>query len=50
MSIVMATVDQYVADGGWWFLSCVCHEQVVPDSLAYYCERCNKHVLMITPM
>jgi len=31
----MAIVDQYVTDGGWWFLSCVCHEQVVPDSPAY---------------
>jgi len=32
----------------WWYLSCVCHEQVVPDSRAYYCQRCNQHVLMIT--
>jgi len=48
MFVIMATVDQYVIDGGWWYLSCVCHEQVVHDSRAYYCERCNKYVLMIT--
>ncbi|KEH37866.1 hypothetical protein MTR_2g450180 [Medicago truncatula] len=43
MAIIMVTVDQYITDDGWWYLSCVCHEQVVPDSPAYYCERCNKH-------
>ncbi|RHN73994.1 hypothetical protein MtrunA17_Chr2g0304761 [Medicago truncatula] len=39
MAIIMVTVDQYITDDGWWYLSCVCHEQVVPDSPAYYCER-----------
>ncbi|PNX87759.1 replication factor A protein, partial [Trifolium pratense] len=38
-----------VADEDWWYPACKCHKSVSPDSGAYYCGRCVKHVFQMIP-
>ncbi|CAJ2673126.1 unnamed protein product [Trifolium pratense] len=33
----------------WWYPACKCHRAVIPDSGAYYCNGCSKHVFQIVP-
>ncbi|MCI24142.1 replication factor A protein, partial [Trifolium medium] len=33
----------------WWYPACKCHKSVTPDSSAYYCSRCVKHVFQMIP-
>jgi hypothetical protein len=33
----------------WWYPACRCHKAVLPDSGAYYCNGCSKHVFQCIP-
>jgi hypothetical protein len=47
--VVCATVVGLVDDEDWWYPACKCHKSVTPDSGAYYCGRCVKHVFQMIP-
>ncbi|PNX85582.1 replication factor-A carboxy-terminal domain protein, partial [Trifolium pratense] len=47
MYVIFAKVGPFEPDCHWWYLSCVCNMKVIPDGHKYYCERCNRHVLMV---
>ncbi|XP_045794777.1 uncharacterized protein LOC123889473 isoform X2 [Trifolium pratense] len=47
--VVSATIIGVVADEDWWYPACKCHKSVSPDSSAYYCGRCVKHVFQMIP-
>jgi hypothetical protein len=39
-----------IVDGQeWWYTACKCHRAVMPDSGAYYCSGCGKHVFQVVP-
>ncbi|KAK2368700.1 replication factor A protein [Trifolium repens] len=42
--VIMGTVEMVDTENGWWYLGCICHNKVFPDSGMYYCLRCTKHV------
>ncbi|PNX86476.1 replication factor-A carboxy-terminal domain protein, partial [Trifolium pratense] len=42
-------VEDIVGGEEWWYLSCKCHNVVVPDFGAYYCNSCVKHIFQVTP-
>lgn len=42
--IVYATVEGFVDGEEWWYPACKCNRSVAPDSGAYYCKGCDKHV------
>ncbi|AES65761.1 replication protein A 70 kDa DNA-binding subunit B [Medicago truncatula] len=47
---VFGTVNVIVDDSDWWYTSCVvCNKKVYPDEKMYFCSKCNKHVLNVTP-
>ncbi|KAK7290319.1 hypothetical protein RIF29_04642 [Crotalaria pallida] len=47
--IVLATINEIVDDGQWWYPSCKCHKAVVADNGVYYCHSCSRHVFNVTP-
>ncbi|GAU39036.1 hypothetical protein TSUD_59920 [Trifolium subterraneum] len=47
--VVSAIVDGLVDGEDWWYPSCKCHRSVTPDSGAYYCKGCDKHVFHMLP-
>lgn len=47
--IVCATIDGLVDGEDWWYPACKCHRSVTPDSGAYYCKDCVKHVFHMVP-
>jgi len=47
--IVSATIDGLVDGEDWWYPACKCHRNVTPDSGAYYCKDCFKHVFHMVP-
>jgi hypothetical protein len=47
--IVCATIDGLVDGEDWWYPACKCHRSVTPDSGAYYCKDCVKHVFNMVP-
>lgn len=47
--IVYATVDGFVDGEEWWYPTCKCHRSVAPDSGAYCCKGCDKHVFQMVP-
>ncbi|KAK2362760.1 replication protein A 70 kDa DNA-binding subunit E [Trifolium repens] len=47
--VVSATVKLIVDDNDWWYTACVCNNKVYPDERMYFCEKCNKHVLNVSP-
>ncbi|KAK2410313.1 replication protein A 70 kDa DNA-binding subunit B [Trifolium repens] len=46
---VYGVVSGIVPDQEWWYPACKCHRSVVPDSGAYFCNGCGKHVFQIVP-
>jgi hypothetical protein len=46
---VYGAVSGIVQDQEWWYPACKCHRSVVPDSGAYFCNGCAKHVFQIVP-
>jgi hypothetical protein len=46
---VYGEVTGIVQGEDWWYPACKCHKAVVPDSGAYYCNGCSKHVFQCLP-
>jgi hypothetical protein len=46
---VFGEVVRIVPGQQWWYAACKCHKAVIPDSGAYYCNGCGKHVFNIVP-
>ena len=47
--VLFAVVEGLVEGEDWWYPACRCHRSVTPDSGAYYCKRCVKHVFHMVP-
>ncbi|GAU18106.1 hypothetical protein TSUD_52170 [Trifolium subterraneum] len=47
--VILATVIDMVTAGDWWYNACVCNKKVYPADNMYYCEKCNRHVMSVTP-
>ncbi|KAK2414171.1 replication protein A 70 kDa DNA-binding subunit C [Trifolium repens] len=47
--VIFAEVVRVVPGQDWWYPACRCHKSVSPDSGAYYCSSCNKHVFQVIP-
>jgi hypothetical protein len=42
-------VEGLVEGEDWWYPARRCHRSVTPDSGAYYCKGCVKHVFHMVP-
>jgi hypothetical protein len=49
MFAVYGVVSGIVQGEDWWYLACKCHKAVLPDSGAYYCNGCSRHVFQCIP-
>jgi hypothetical protein len=47
--VVFGVIDDLVEGQEWWYPACKCHRSVTPDSGAYYCKGCVKHVFHMVP-
>ncbi|GAU32646.1 hypothetical protein TSUD_218950 [Trifolium subterraneum] len=47
--VVCATIFGLVYEEDWWYPACKCQKSVTPNSGAYYCGRCVKHVFHMIP-
>ncbi|QCD87498.1 replication factor A1 [Vigna unguiculata] len=46
---VKATIKHVLDHDDWWYTACICNKAVYPDSKMFFCEKCNKHVIKVTP-
>ncbi|MCI70629.1 replication factor A protein [Trifolium medium] len=46
---VYGVVTGIIGGEEWWYLACKCHKAVIPDSVAYYCNSCVKHIFQVVP-
>jgi hypothetical protein len=49
MFVVYGVVSGIVQGEDWWYPACKCHKAVLPDSGAYYCNGCSRHVFQCIP-
>ncbi|WJX60744.1 hypothetical protein P8452_45916 [Trifolium repens] len=49
MFAVYGVVSGIVQGEDWWYPACKCHKAVLPDSGAYYCNGCSRHVFQCIP-
>ncbi|QCD92785.1 replication factor A1 [Vigna unguiculata] len=47
--IVKAIIKHVLDHDDWWYTACICNKVVYPDSKMFFCEKCNKHVIKVTP-
>ncbi|QCE06719.1 hypothetical protein DEO72_LG9g1733 [Vigna unguiculata] len=47
--IVKATIKHVLDHDDVWYTTCIWHKAVYPDSKMFFCEKCNKHVIKVTP-
>jgi len=47
--VVKATVKFVIDTDEWWYTACVSNKKVVPDEKMYFCAKCNKHVMHVSP-
>jgi hypothetical protein len=47
--IVGGVVEGLVNPYNWWNAACNCHTSLIPDSVAYYCNKCDIHVPKFIP-
>ena len=47
--VVKATVKFVIDTDEWWYTACVCNKKVVLDEKMYFCAKCNKHVMHVSP-
>ncbi|KAK2397925.1 replication protein A 70 kDa DNA-binding subunit C [Trifolium repens] len=47
--VVFAEVVRVTHGQDWWYPACRCHKSVSPNSGAYFCNSCNKHVFQVIP-
>ncbi|CAJ2644327.1 unnamed protein product [Trifolium pratense] len=45
---VFGTV-KFIDDSEWWYTACTCNKKVYPDERMYFCPKCNKHVINVSP-
>ncbi|KAK7290065.1 hypothetical protein RIF29_04218 [Crotalaria pallida] len=45
--VLLATVNEIVNNGNWWYPSCKCHKAVFTDNGVYYCSACSRHVFNV---
>ncbi|GAU27768.1 hypothetical protein TSUD_215790 [Trifolium subterraneum] len=45
--VVCAEVVGIVYGQDWWYPACRCHKSVIPDSGAYFCTACDRHVFQV---
>ncbi|MCI28854.1 replication factor A protein, partial [Trifolium medium] len=47
--VVYGVMTGIVGGEEWWYPASKCHKVVVPDSGAYYCNSCVKHIFHVVP-
>ncbi|PNX60694.1 replication factor A protein, partial [Trifolium pratense] len=47
--VVLGTIKHIVNNDNWYYTACACNKSVYPDSDMFFCEKCNKHVKIVTP-
>ncbi|XP_027927588.1 uncharacterized protein LOC114184479 [Vigna unguiculata] len=47
--VVKATIKHVLDHDDWWYTACICNKVVYLDSKMFFCEKCNKHVIKVTP-
>ncbi|XP_027932691.1 uncharacterized protein LOC114188287 [Vigna unguiculata] len=47
--VVKVTIKHVLDHDDWWYTTCICNKAVYPDSKMFFCEKCNKHVIKVTP-
>ncbi|XP_045797898.1 replication protein A 70 kDa DNA-binding subunit E-like [Trifolium pratense] len=45
---VFGTV-KFIDGSEWWYTACTCNKKVYPDERMYFCPKCNKHVINVSP-
>ncbi|QCE06120.1 Replication factor A [Vigna unguiculata] len=46
---VKATIKHVLDHDDWWYTACICNKVVYLDSKMFFCEKCNKHFIKVTP-
>jgi hypothetical protein len=49
MYAVCAEVVRIIDGQDWWYPACKCHRSVLPNSGAYFCSGCDKHMFQVIP-
>ncbi|QCE03887.1 replication factor A1 [Vigna unguiculata] len=47
--VVKSTIKHVLDHDDWWYIACICNKAVYPHSKMFFCEKCNKHVIKVTP-
>ncbi|KAJ1427593.1 hypothetical protein SESBI_09478 [Sesbania bispinosa] len=47
--IILASIDQVIHDGFWWYMACPCMKSVSYDDGVPFCEDCDTYVFDLTP-
>jgi len=47
--VVKATIKHVLDHDDWWYTTYICNKVFYPDSKIFFCEKCNKHVIKVTP-
>ncbi|CAJ2636218.1 unnamed protein product [Trifolium pratense] len=45
---VFGTV-KFIDGSEWWYTACTCNKKVYPYERMYFCPKCNKHVINVSP-
>ncbi|XP_057417685.1 uncharacterized protein LOC130711920 isoform X2 [Lotus japonicus] len=44
VSVVSGLVISFIKDSPWWYVSCRCHTEVIPEDDVYKCHRCYRNI------
>jgi len=47
--IVLEKIIEIIDEDGWLYTACSCNKKVYADSNMYFCEKCDCHVVHVTP-
>jgi len=47
--VVKAIIKHVLDHDDWWYTTCICKKAVYPYSKIFFCEKCNKHDIKVTP-
>ncbi|GAU28620.1 hypothetical protein TSUD_55640 [Trifolium subterraneum] len=47
--VVLGTIKKILDPDSYSYTSCSCSKVVIPDSQMWFCEKCDKHVMRVTP-
>ncbi|XP_057445702.1 uncharacterized protein LOC130737862 [Lotus japonicus] len=45
--VVSGTIKDIIDVDDWWYIACKCNKKVYPDEKMYFCENCNRHVVVV---